>query len=150
MKTYRITFTGRKVGAIGIFDKHTETMRGEDQDGAELALYEKFEHIHILRITQIEEVDTMKKKLRDDITQADVIKLLNITAPEAQQMASYCRAKILSNVCCECPHFEPCQRVNDELMLHPMLNGKPNGCFFMSDLLYYMKKAGACLRSEAI
>lgn len=50
MKTYKITFTGRLINAIGKTYSHTITVKAESQDEAVLKLYEKFEHIKIINI----------------------------------------------------------------------------------------------------
>ena len=88
----------------------------------------------------------MKKKLRNDIKQKDVVELLGITDEQAQKAAKYCDKHAITGLCCECPHFKLCQRVNDELLDRPLHNGKPIGAFFFSDLLYYMNRGGAVLR----
>lgn len=54
---YRATFTGRKLGAIGIFYSITAEVEGETEEQARLNLYERFEHIHGLKLAQLEEVD---------------------------------------------------------------------------------------------
>lgn len=46
MPTWEITFTGRKVGAIGIFYQITACRQAETEREALLALYDEFEHIH--------------------------------------------------------------------------------------------------------
>jgi hypothetical protein len=43
---YRITFQGRKRGAIGVFYEITETVEAPDADAAVLKLYDTWEHIH--------------------------------------------------------------------------------------------------------
>jgi len=46
MNKYKITFTGRLIGAIGIFYKITDTVQAANEKDAILALYNKYEHIH--------------------------------------------------------------------------------------------------------
>ena len=53
MHTYKISFTGRLKGAIGIFYKITDTVRATDEKAATLALYDKYEHIHQLKVKKI-------------------------------------------------------------------------------------------------
>lgn len=43
---YKISFTGRLKGAIGIFYKITDTVQAANENDAILALYDKYEHIH--------------------------------------------------------------------------------------------------------
>jgi len=44
-KSYRIDFTGRRVGAIGIFEKLSAVRQGHNTEEAIRALYNEFEHI---------------------------------------------------------------------------------------------------------
>ena len=88
------------------------------------------------------------KKHRNDIKQKDVTELLGITDEQAQEMAKHCDKHAITEICSECPHFQPCQRVNDELLERPLLKGKPIGAYYMSDLLYYMNRGGAVLRGK--
>lgn len=48
---YKATFTGREVGAIGIFHKIETEVDGENEESARLALYDRFEHITGLTLT---------------------------------------------------------------------------------------------------
>ena len=52
MKTYTAKFTGRKVGAIGIFYPITTTVQAENEEAARLKLYDKYEHIMGLKLTE--------------------------------------------------------------------------------------------------
>jgi len=52
MKTYKITFHGREVGAIGIFYQITATVQAENEEGAKLKLYDNYEHISVLTIKE--------------------------------------------------------------------------------------------------
>lgn len=45
-KRFKVTFYGRTKGAIGISYKITDTVWAPDVEGARLALYDKYEHIH--------------------------------------------------------------------------------------------------------
>jgi len=44
------TFTGRKVGAIGVFHKITAEVTARDLKGAALTLYDRYEHISGLKL----------------------------------------------------------------------------------------------------
>jgi len=54
MNLYTIRFTGRRVGAIGIFYTITAQRRAKDKDAAVLALYDEYEHIHNPIVTLVE------------------------------------------------------------------------------------------------
>ena len=88
----------------------------------------------------------MKKKPRDNITKKDVMQLLDETDEKSMEMANYCEKHVLRDCCCDCPHFKPCQRVTDELMDRPVVQGNVIGAFFMSDLLYHMHRRSAFRR----
>jgi hypothetical protein len=47
---YKATFTGRKVGAIGVFYPITAYLNGTDEESARLALYDNYEHISRLQL----------------------------------------------------------------------------------------------------
>ena len=47
MRLYRMIFQGRQVGAIGSMHTCAETVEAEDQQAAELKLYDTHEHISI-------------------------------------------------------------------------------------------------------
>lgn len=49
MRTYRIKFKGRRIGAIGITEKFEETVQAENEEKAILKLYDKYEHISIIK-----------------------------------------------------------------------------------------------------
>lgn len=51
---YQATFTGRTVGAIGVFYPITTTVDGDNEDDARLRLYDRFDHIMGLKLTPIE------------------------------------------------------------------------------------------------
>lgn len=55
MPRYRITFYGRTVGAIGIDYEITDTREGDTPEAARLALYDKYEHVHVVRYVPIPE-----------------------------------------------------------------------------------------------
>jgi hypothetical protein len=61
MKTYRAEFTGREKNAIGIFYPITDEVKGENEEQAGLNLYDKWEHVHGLKLTQIDQVDIKVK-----------------------------------------------------------------------------------------
>ena len=52
MKTYTAKFTGREVNAIGIFYPITTTVQGENEEQARINLYERYEHIMGLTLTE--------------------------------------------------------------------------------------------------
>lgn len=54
MKIYKITFSGRKLGAIGLSCQYTAIRKGETPGAARLALYDEYEHIHGAHIVEIE------------------------------------------------------------------------------------------------
>lgn len=45
MKTFKCYFTGRKVGAIGIFYDFIVTVQAENEEQARLKVYETHEHL---------------------------------------------------------------------------------------------------------
>lgn len=53
MIKYRCTFTGRKVGAIGIFYRHTVEVTAHTPEAARLACYETHDHISDLVVTDL-------------------------------------------------------------------------------------------------
>lgn len=53
IKRYRITFYGRTVGAIGIDYEITAEREGVDMEAARLALYDKYEHVHVVRYEEV-------------------------------------------------------------------------------------------------
>ncbi len=53
MKHYTAKFTGRKRDSIGIFYPITCTVSGDDPATARLNLYDRFEHILNLELTEI-------------------------------------------------------------------------------------------------
>lgn len=55
MKTYRAYFTGRKVGSIGIIDSsQSDTVQARDKVQAMRKLYDKYEHISGLKLTEVD------------------------------------------------------------------------------------------------
>lgn len=58
MPTYRATFRGRRRGAIGIFYDIETTTSGATPLEAQLALYDRFEHIERLRLEQLDDERT--------------------------------------------------------------------------------------------
>jgi len=53
-KKYKATFTGRQLGAIGIFYEITDTVEGLNEDDANLNLYDKYEHIMHLKLEEVQ------------------------------------------------------------------------------------------------
>lgn len=52
MKTYKFTFKGRQIGAIGIFYSLSYTTQSDTAENAVHKLYENFEHITELKCTE--------------------------------------------------------------------------------------------------
>jgi hypothetical protein len=50
MKNYRASFTGRKVGAIGITYFIIDYVEAENEEQARLKLYDRYEHITGLKL----------------------------------------------------------------------------------------------------
>lgn len=55
MPKYRIKFTGRTLGAIGIMYPITAEVEAENTEKAILKLYDKYEHIQHARVEEIKE-----------------------------------------------------------------------------------------------
>ena len=55
MKTYKATFYGRKVGAIGIRYLIEDTVSADNKEAARLKLYDKYEHISDLKLKEVEQ-----------------------------------------------------------------------------------------------
>lgn len=55
MKQYIARFTGRKVGAIGITSYTVVYVKGKNEVDATLKLYEKYEHIQGLKLSDYKE-----------------------------------------------------------------------------------------------
>jgi hypothetical protein len=53
MAYFRISFTGRKLGAIGINSRFTETVEAADPDAAVLKLYDKYEDVHVPTVKEV-------------------------------------------------------------------------------------------------
>lgn len=53
MKTFEIHFTGRRLGAIGVFYPIHAEVFAEDDVGALAALYERFEHVQYPQVKEI-------------------------------------------------------------------------------------------------
>ena len=53
LNTYKISFTGRLKGAIGIFYPITDKVQATDEKAAILALYDKYEHISNPKVKKI-------------------------------------------------------------------------------------------------
>ncbi len=65
MKTYRADFTGRTVGAIGITYKIKTTVQGDNLGAAQLALYDRFEHISALALTEQNDASSLYEELTE-------------------------------------------------------------------------------------
>lgn len=52
MKTYTAIFTGRQVGAIGITYYIVTEVKGENEEKATIALYDRYEHISGLKLEE--------------------------------------------------------------------------------------------------
>lgn len=55
MKTYKATFVGRRVLAIGITHRVETEVNGIDPEDARLNLYDRYEHISNLELTEVKE-----------------------------------------------------------------------------------------------
>lgn len=53
-KKYRVTFSGRTRGAIGIFHQCSITVEAMDEEGAILKAYETHDHIHFPKVTEVQ------------------------------------------------------------------------------------------------
>ena len=53
MPRYRITFYGRTIGAIGVDYVITAEREGDTPDAARMALYDKYEHVLVVRCTPV-------------------------------------------------------------------------------------------------
>lgn len=54
MKKYQANFTGREVGAIGIFYDIKHVVEANNQEEAKLKLYDYYEHINNLSLTELQ------------------------------------------------------------------------------------------------
>lgn len=54
MKAYEITFSGRKIGAIGVTVAYRVRRVAENADRAILALYDEFEHVYSARAREVQ------------------------------------------------------------------------------------------------
>ena len=50
---WRIVFYGKRLGAIGVSQGFSETVEAESADAAVLALYDRYEHIHVVLVSPI-------------------------------------------------------------------------------------------------
>lgn len=55
MKTYKIQFFGRRIGALGVSSWHTVTVAAETPEAARLKLYDTHEHIERCIIAEVTE-----------------------------------------------------------------------------------------------
>jgi translation initiation factor IF-3 len=53
VKIYKVKFTGRRIGAIGIFYRFSLKVKAENEEQATLKLYEKYEHIQQLEFKEV-------------------------------------------------------------------------------------------------
>lgn len=53
MKTYRIVFMARRLGALGIRSQYTRLVTAENAEKATLALYVDFDHITVLELREV-------------------------------------------------------------------------------------------------
>lgn len=51
MRSYKIKFTGRKRGAIGIFERFSVIVTAESEEKAVFALYDDFEHLSGVKVS---------------------------------------------------------------------------------------------------
>lgn len=52
-RIYKVKFIGRHVGAIGAFAKISTTIKAETEEQARLKLYDEYEHIQQLEISEV-------------------------------------------------------------------------------------------------
>lgn len=78
---WRATFTGRKVGAIGIFYSIATYCYGDTEQAAKLDLYERYEHITDLKLEQREVTIIKACKPGDRIYRVVDGKLIGETDP---------------------------------------------------------------------
>ena len=50
MSTYKFSFSGRQVGAIGAFSFYIEDREGQNAHNALMKLYDDFEHIRLVKV----------------------------------------------------------------------------------------------------
>jgi len=53
MKIYKVKFIGRHIGAIGSFVRFSTTIKSENEEQAKLKLYEEYEHVQHLEISEV-------------------------------------------------------------------------------------------------
>lgn len=53
MKIYKVRFIGRHVGAIGAFARISTTVKAESEEQARLKLYEEYQDISQLEISEV-------------------------------------------------------------------------------------------------
>jgi len=58
MKKFRITFSANKLGSLGKTVTQTETVLAKRRELARIPLYDRYEHIKILRIREVEDKQT--------------------------------------------------------------------------------------------
>ena len=57
MKTYRATFYGRQLGAIGSFYPIYDFIDADNEEKARIKLYDKYDHITRLTLKEVEKND---------------------------------------------------------------------------------------------
>ncbi|KKM88032.1 hypothetical protein LCGC14_1262800 [marine sediment metagenome] len=65
--TYTACFFGRKVGAIGVCYSIKATVEGRNEEEAQLALYDRFEHIQQLALTATVTGESMPRTAWDQV-----------------------------------------------------------------------------------
>ena len=55
MYSYLAVFTGRHVGAIGVFERHTCWLMAASPEDARIRLYDHYDHIHALTVLNEDE-----------------------------------------------------------------------------------------------
>jgi hypothetical protein len=63
-KTYKVIFTGRKIGAIGKAAKFTKIVKAETEEAATLLLYDSFEHITGAKFKELSELNAKIEHLK--------------------------------------------------------------------------------------
>jgi hypothetical protein len=63
-KTYKVIFTGRKIGSIGKAAKFTKIVKAETEEAATLLLHESFEHITAAKFKELSELNAKIEHLK--------------------------------------------------------------------------------------
>jgi hypothetical protein len=53
-KTFEFRFTGTRVNSLGVIETHVARRTGTSERNARIKLYDEFEHISILSVTEVQ------------------------------------------------------------------------------------------------